>query len=641
MLTRLPLISQFATWCLVGTLAVALGPVAQGAERTGPAAAAKVKVGDKVTGALIKDIRYLPRSLNELVHPKDPQPTKAIVLVFTNTTCPLVQRYLPRMKELDAEFQKQGVKFVSVNASPTESLTDVATQAVEFDIPFACVQDIDGSTVAACGVSRTPEVVVLDSEFRLRYRGRIDDQYRLGGARPSATRAYLREAIEAVLAGREVEVTETPVDGCYITPASKKPVTKDLTFHEHVRPLMAKHCQYCHQPGTTAPFSLITYDDVAGNAEMIAEVVAEQRMPPWYASPKHGEFLNDRVLERSDRETIIEWVRAGAPEGDPAKAQEIASDELQNDYAPDPEWGNQRWWLGKPDMILTVPGTYEVPADGYVDYKYAVLPHAFLQDTWLLAAEVQPDNPRVVHHANLGYLKLGTSAVNAKLITGYVPGVGPMVLSNGVASKIPAGSAVGLQIHLTTTGKPEKTRLRVGFRFPREKVQQELHYLQLSNTSFAIPPHASHHPVTRTKGVDEAVTVYGFFAHMHLRGKAATFLAHPPEGPSQKLLVIPNYSFDWQLPYYVKPGTQKFPAGTQFECIAHYDNSTFNPYNPDPTVTVRDGQQTVQEMMYGYVFYTKDAEQLNIEVDPRDGTEKNRGLLRGLLGAPAAASQGE
>src|SRR5690606_16613868 len=120
----------------------------------------------------------------------------------------------------------------------------------------------------------------------------------------------------------------------YITAASSKPVAKDLTFHEHIRPLMAKHCQYCHQPGTTAPFSLIIYDDVAGNAEMIAEVVAEQRMPPWYASPKHGEFLNERVLDRHDRNAIVEWVRAGAPEGDPTKAQVVATDEMQNDYAP-------------------------------------------------------------------------------------------------------------------------------------------------------------------------------------------------------------------------------------------------------------------------------------------------------------------
>ncbi len=603
-----------------------VGWLTTSAPTTAATATPRPAIGDKVEGARFNDIRYLPRSLDELVATEGPHPTKAVVLVFTNTTCPIVQRYLPRLKEMNAEFGPRGIQFASVNVSPTESLIDVATQGVEFDIPFPCVQDIDGSTVAACGVGRTPEVVVLDADLKLRYRGRIDDQYRVTGMRPKATQTPLRDAIEAILAGQEIQVTETTVDGCVITPPLKASATdRELTFHEHVRPLIAQHCQYCHQPGTTAPFSLISYDDVAGNAEMIAEVVDQQRMPPWYASPKHGEFLNARTLSREDRETIVGWVRAGMPLGDPATEQPEVVNSASEMSDPDPEWGGQRWWIGKPDLILTIPGEYEIPADGFVDYKYAVLPQLFLRDTWLLAAEIQPDNPRIVHHANLGFLKIGADPREAKLITGYVPGVGPMVLSDGIASRIPAGSAVGLQIHLTTTGKPEKTRLRVGFRFPREQVDKELHYLQLSNTRFAIPPYASHHPVSRTKGVDEDVTVYGFFAHMHLRGKDTTFIARPPQRPAETMLMIPNYNFDWQLPYHVAQGGRKYPAGTDFECLSHFDNSQFNPFNPDPSATVRDGQQTIQEMMYGYLFYTKDAEELNLTINPRTGAVKSRG----------------
>ena len=268
------------------------------------------------------------------------------------------------------------------------------------------------------------------------------------------------------------------------------------------------------------------------------------------------------------------------------------------------------------------PFTYDVPADGYVDYKYTLLPALFLNDTWIQAAEVQPSNPRVVHHSNLGYMPIGKQGMYARLITGYVPGVGPMQLEHGVASKIPAGSTTGLQIHLTTTGKPEKTRLRVGFRFPRYKVEKELHYLQLSNQKFAIPPFAAHYPVSRTKTVADDVTLYGFFAHMHVRGQDATFKAYPPKGDPVTLLMIPNYNFDWQMPYHLPYGEVKFPANTKFECLAHFDNTTFNPYNPDPSATVRDGQQTYQEMMYGYVFYTKDKEQLNLEIDAKTGRAK-------------------
>jgi hypothetical protein len=578
-------------------------------------------IGDKVGPMTFTDIRFLPRSLSDLSSKQDRVPERAFVMVFTNTTCPLVQRYLPRLKALDEEFRDQGVQFVAVNVGPEDSVFDMATQAVEFDVPFLFVKDVDGSCVAACGVDRTPEVVVIDADHRLRYRGRIDNSYRLGGATPGPTTSELRDAIVSLLAGDEIAVSETPVDGCLITRASALPPSTKYTYAEHVAPIVKKHCEGCHQPGTAAPFSLLSYDDVAGSAEMIAEVVNQQRMPPWYASSKHGTFTNDRKMSKAERAVLLDWVRSGAARGEGAddRPEQAVAD---TERASADSWDGIAWQMGEPDLVLEVPFTYDVPAEGYVDYKYALLPRLFLTDMWLQAVEIQPSNPRVVHHANLGYLPIGGNARNSKLITGYVPGVGPMRLEHAVAAKIPAGSALGLQIHVTTTGKPEKVRLRVGFRFPREKVQKELHYLELKNQKFAIPPYASHHPVSSALSVDDDVTLFGFFAHMHVRGKDVTFRAFPPHGDPQTLLMIPNYDFDWQLPYHLPYGKLKFPAGTRFECLAHYDNSTLNAYNPDPSDTVRDGQQTFQEMMYGFVFYTKDDEQLDLRIDSETGQAK-------------------
>src|SRR5436853_522575 len=82
---------------------------------------------------------------------------------------------------------------------------------------------------------------VLDAGSKLRYRGRIDDQYRIGGARPSPTRHDLKETLDALLAGKDVALAETPTDGCVITtselPAAKTPVT----FTDHVAPILKKH----------------------------------------------------------------------------------------------------------------------------------------------------------------------------------------------------------------------------------------------------------------------------------------------------------------------------------------------------------------------------------------------------------------
>ena len=98
--------------------------------------------------------------------------------------------------------------------------------------------------------------------------------------------------------------------------------------------------------------------------------------------------------------------------------------------------------------------------------------------------------------------------------------------------------------------------------------------------------------------------------------------------PTETLLVIPNYNFDWQMAYRWAPGKKRFARGTRLEAVAHYDNSAFNPFNPDPKATVRDGQQTHQEMMNGFVFYVDANEKLGLEVDGKTGR------VKGKRGAP-------
>src|SRR5207245_9994924 len=122
--------------------------------------------------------------------------------------------------------------------------------------------------------------------------------------------------------------------------------------------------------------------------------------------------------------------------------------------------------------------------------------------------------------------------------------------------------------------------------------------------------------------LDQDAAGLGQYVHMHLRGRDMTFRAHYPDGTSETLLLVPNYSFDWQMPYVWEIGKMQFPKGTRLEAVAHYDNSAFNPYNPDPKATVRDGQQTSSEMMNGFVFYVEENEKLGLEIDPKTGRAK-------------------
>ncbi|MSQ93829.1 MAG: redoxin domain-containing protein [Gemmataceae bacterium] len=563
------------------------------------------KIGDSIGKLKFTDIRSLPRTLDDF------DKKQAYVLVFTNTSCPLVKRYLPSLQAMEKEFRGKGVQFVAVNSAEEDSIVTMATQAVQHEMEFPFVKDFGGSCARALGVRRTPEVVVLDAERRLRYRGRIDDQYRLGGVRKEVTSHDLLNALEAVLAGRKVEKSETEVDGCPIT-LVKERKPREFTFAEHVAPILQKHCWECHQSGGSAPFALTSYKQASARAESLAEVVREQRMPPWFASHEFGPFVNRRGLSDEERTTVIDWVRSGAAQGDAKKTPAT------------PKAPESKWLIGAPDLVLH-SDEIKLPAKGDIPYQYAILPHVFIEDTWIQGAQIMPDQPGLLHHGNMGYANLAEGFNESNFITGQVPGGEPMSLDVGVAYRIPKGSVLALQLHFVATGKPEKCKVSVGLRYPREVVQNRLHNMQLTDRKFAIPPGAPAHKVAASRALDRDVLGVGLFSHMHLRGKDMTFTAHLPNGKADTLLIIPNYNFSWQLPYRWEPGKMRLPKGTRLECVAHFDNSAFNPYNPNPLATVRNGPQTHHEMMFGFFFYTNAVEQLGINVDVKTGAErKNR-----------------
>lgn len=569
------------------------------------AADVSVRIGSSVGSLSFTDIHYLPRTLSEFGD------RKAYVIVFTTLDCPIVKRSLPALKKLEEEYRDKGVQFVAINTSPADEMVDVADQAVRADLPFPVGKDYSGNASRTVGAQRTPECVVIDSNMILRYRGRIDATFRLSGVQQGNVRRDLREAIEDVLAGRDVAIPETPVDGCLIT-IPKLSQSENLTYHEHVAPLMKKHCWSCHQPDNAAPFSLTTFEDVNTHAAMIAEVVNQRRMPPWHGAGEHDHFENDPRIPAADIRTIVAWAAGDRPEGDSSLA------------LPQPQPRETDWLIGEPDLIIRMPGTIEVPADGIVPYQYAVLPYVFLKDTWIQKIEINPGNDAVVHHCNMGYAKItdlkGKEFHPEKnFITGYVPGGDPMVLDSGVGFCIPAGSIVGLQLHYVTTGKAESDQTAVGFVFARETIQKQLQHFQCHTTRFTIPPHDSHYKVAATKTFPFDATGIGMYSHMHVRGKDMTFEATYPDGGQDILLTVANYNFEWQSSYRWKANTMHFPAETRIDCTAHFDNSTFNPFNPDPTASVRHGLQTADEMMFGFLFFTRDDEQLNLTIDPETG----------------------
>jgi hypothetical protein len=194
----------------------------------------------------------------------------------------------------------------------------------------------------------------------------------------------------------------------------------------------------------------------------------------------------------------------------------------------------------------------------------------------------------------------------------------------GTAVLIPKGSLLGLQIHYVTTGREESDRLHVALRFPRERVQKRMRHLEVADYRFAIPPGADHHPVVAARNLDVDALGIGMVVHMHLRGRDMRFTAQAPGEAARTLLLVASYDFNWQQSYRWFPQAERFAKGTRIECLAHYDNSCFNPFNPDPAATVTFGLQTTSEMNYGFFFYVDANERLDLAIDPKSGRAVDR-----------------
>jgi len=391
-----------------------------------------------------------------------------------------------------------------------------------------------------------------------------------------------------------------------------------VTFTKDVAPILQTHCQGCHRPGEAAPFSMLTYEDVRPWVGAMKLAVQQKIMPPWFADPQYGHFANDRSLSQQDIKTIVSWVTAGAPEGDP------------KDMPPAVKF-TQGWGIPQPDVVFQLPQPFPVPASGMVEYQYVIVPTGFTKDTWVQAAEVRPTERAVVHHI-VAYIrepgsnyfkdqkpgvffeapppktddKTDTSALPSDFLVGYAPGQPAEILQPGQGKLIKAGSDIVFEVHYTPNGKPVMDRTKLGLVLAKETPKQRVQTLSATNGTFQIPPGDPDYRVDASFEVGAQVTLAGLHPHMHTRGKDFEYRLVFPDGETRTILRVPAYNWHWQLWYNLEEPII-LPKGTRIECTAHFDNSANNPENPDPTKTVIWGQQNWDEMMVGFFNLVYDA----------------------------------
>ena len=369
---------------------------------------------------------------------------------------------------------------------------------------------------------------------------------------------------------------------------------KAPTFSKDVAPILYNRCVNCHRPGEAAPMSFRDYKEVRPWAKAIKQQVVTRTMPPWHADPAVNTFANSRRLSDAEVATISKWVDAGAPEGNASDMPKL------------PQFVDG-WAFGKPDVVFDMGKDFSIPADGVVQYQYFKVDPGFKEDTWVQAAEVRPSQRSQVHHIIVFVTAGGQRQARAgeqfsDMLIGYAPGVPTITWDPDTAFLVKAGSQFLFQVHYTTNGKPAVDRSVLGLKIRKDKPKYRAFAGSAVQFRLAIPPGEPNYETKAVYEFKEDVTLLDLTPHMHLRGKAFKYVITYPDGRSEELLNVPKYDFNWQLSYQLAEPRQ-VPAGSKIEATAWYDNSPNNKYNPDPTQTVRWGDQTFNEMMIGFFNY--------------------------------------
>jgi len=394
-----------------------------------------------------------------------------------------------------------------------------------------------------------------------------------------------------------------------------------VTFNKDVLPVLQRNCQACHRPGEVAPMSLINYTDARPWAKAIKAAVVTQKMPPWFADPKVGQFADERRLSEAEIATLVSWADNGAPEGD-------AEDK------PAPLTFTDGWNL-KPDLIVEMPTEFHVPATGAVEYQYMKVKANFPEDVWVAAAEMRPGNSKVVHHGEVWVLPPGSKWMadaipgvpypltemkkaegdDTDIIGKYNPNIGAQNFVFGDSAKfIPKGSDLVFEIHYTSMGKPTTDKTKVGIVFAKGP-HTTRYFTSYGPTAgnLVIPAgDGNAEVVSEMTMATDAKLVY-VQPHMHLRGKDYELRVVYPTGETQTVFKG-KFDFNWQMGYnFAEPIL--LPKGTRMIGISHFDNSPNNPFNPDPSKEIRWGLQNWDEMSNAFIGLVYDS-----KVNPKKAT---------------------
>jgi hypothetical protein len=387
-----------------------------------------------------------------------------------------------------------------------------------------------------------------------------------------------------------------------------------VTFTKDIVPILQRSCQNCHRPNNIAPMSLMTYQEARPWARSIKAKVIRRDMPPWFIDHTVGirDFKNDPSLSDQEIETIAAWVDNGAPEGNRA------------DMPPPRQFQDtDQWHIGKPDLIVSVPVSFTVKPKNSDWWGNFIADSGLTEDRYIKAVETKPSQGggiRVVHHAVTSLLS-DDGVSEGGTLNEYAVGKNGDIYPDGAGKLIKAGARIRFNLHYHSIGEEITDRTSVAFVFyPKGYVPKHVITTVIAETKdIDIPPGADNVRSDAYYRIATPARLTAYQPHMHNRGKAQCMEAIYPNMTVEQLSCVNRYNFGWQIVYnYADDVAPLLPAGTIIHLTSWHDNSTKNPWNPDPRSWVGYGERTTEDMSRAWLnFYSLTEEEFKAEVEAR------------------------
>ena len=433
--------------------------------------------------------------------------------------------------------------------------------------------------------------------------------------------------------------------------------TKIPTFTKDIVPILQARCQECHRPNAMAPMSLLTYEETRPWARSIKERVVKRQMPPWHLDKSVGvqSFQNDMSLTDAQIAMVVKWVDSGSPQGDPKDMPAAKT------FPKDDEWQLQKVYGRPPDMIIK-SDDYTMPAVSQDQWWKPVVDLNVKDELWVKAVEMRPGTSagrKITHHA-LAHLIQDDPDSKADSGDDAAAGQGGVLMEWAVGKNydiyrpdtgklIRPGAKVWWDIHYHAVGEQITDHVELGvWLYPKDQRPKYRTYLTgFQGTTSGAGSRLDIEP--NTIGVSQGFHVLkepailgNFQPHMHLRGKAMLLEAILPDGTTQTISYVDHFNFNWMTNYiYTDDAAPVLPKGTVIHVVAWHDNTTANPFNPDPNQWVGWGDRTVDEMAHAWVNVTyisqEDYDKWAAAHKPARGAGRPTATLRNS--APAADNQ--